>query len=87
MMEKETFYSECCGKLAERHSKDAKDGFAVTGPFPNTGDTYCSRCKRDVTLKGKPRKTAKNDDIDKNGSWEYTLKSVRTPEEKAQRSR
>lgn len=70
-----TYYTECCGKTIDKHSEDMKKGFTVKGNIPATGDTYCSRCKRDVTSKGRVKDTPRNTDINKNGSWDYQLSS------------
>ena len=68
-----TYFSACCGKAVHSHKADEKDGYAVKGTVAHTGSTYCSRCKRDVKKTGEVKKTPRNDDIDKNGSWDYKL--------------
>ena len=70
-----TYYTACCGKIVDKHSEDKKSGLTVKGKFPATGDTYCNRCKRDVTRTGDVKKTPRNADIDENGSWDYKLVS------------
>ena len=68
-----TYFTECCGKFVDKHSENAKNGYLVEGEIPATGNTYCNRCKRDVTRTGHAKKTPRNADIDENGSWGYTL--------------
>jgi len=73
-----TYFSACCGKIVYSRTAEAREGYTVKGPIEATGDTYCSRCKRDVKRTGEVKKTPRNDDIDKNGSWGYELVSINT---------
>ena len=68
-----TYFSQCCGKIVECHKASNAGGYRVTGKVEQTGNTYCPRCMRDVTKTGKVKKTPRNHDIDKNGSWDYKL--------------
>ena len=70
-----TYFSACCGKIVNSHKVEVKDGNTIKGIVEATGDTYCPRCKRDVKRTGEVKKTPRNDDIDINGSWGYTLVS------------
>jgi len=72
-----TYYSACCGKVIYSHKNEEKDGYTIKGPVAATGDTYCSRCKRDVKRTGEVKKTPRNADIDKHGNWEYKLESIK----------
>ena len=69
----EIVFTACCGKPVESRKEDTKSGYRLEGPVEHTGDTYCSRCKRDVTKVGNVRQTQRNKDIDQNGNWEYKL--------------
>ena len=72
----EIIWTECCGKPVRSRKEDKKMGYNLYGTIPATGDTYCDRCKRDVTRTGDIKKTPRNADIDKNGSWGYELKQL-----------
>jgi len=73
-----TYFSACCGKIVYSHKAEAKEGYAIKGTIEASGDFYCSRCKRDVKRTGEAKKTPRNADIDKNGSWGYELVSINT---------
>jgi hypothetical protein len=70
-----TYFTACCGKIVDSHKASEKAGYIVKGTVAHTGDTYCPRCKRDVTKTGEVKKTPRNDDIDKNEGWGYELVS------------
>ena len=68
-------FTECCGKAVESHKENMEIYKCyVEGPIPATGDTFCSRCKRDVTRNGNVKNTIRNADIDIHGNWKYVLK-------------
>jgi hypothetical protein len=68
-------FTVCCGKPVESHTENLeKYKYFIEGPVPATGDTFCSRCKRDVTPSGNVIKTPRNADIDVNGNWKYETK-------------
>jgi len=67
-------FTECCGKPVESYKESLESGYYVEGPVPATGDSYCQRCKRDVTRAGDVKNTPRNADIDVNGNWNYELK-------------
>jgi hypothetical protein len=72
-----TYFSACCGKVVYSHKDDKKEGYVVEGTVAATGDTYCSRCKRDVKRTGEVKKTPRNADIDEHGNWDYKLESIK----------
>jgi hypothetical protein len=71
-----TYFSACCGKVVNSHKDNEKNGYVVKGTIAAAGDSYCSRCKRDVKRTGEVKKTPRNADIDKHGNWNYTLESI-----------
>lgn len=55
-MEKETYYSECCGKYVAEEQEYRSKNILQVGRYKGNGKHYCSRCKLPVTKTGYVRR-------------------------------